>query len=93
MVEKNASLLVYLVSKSISEYSQVPNKRVYLLNYCNVELLSLTRAKSSTLQYLSKYTRLLGTWEYGGFFCLVHEKLKVGWQKIPKKLSDHVTQL
>ena len=32
-------------------YSQVPNKRVYLINYnCNVELLALTRAKSSTLQ-------------------------------------------
>ena len=42
-------------------YSQVPNKRVYSLNYCNVELLALTRAKISTLQQLSEYTRLLGT--------------------------------
>ena len=32
-------------------YSQVPNKRgKYLLNYCNVELLALVKARSSILQ-------------------------------------------
>ena len=36
--------------KKSFEYSQVPNKRVYLLKYCNVELLAMTKAKSSTLQ-------------------------------------------
>ena len=29
-----------------SLYSQVPNKRVYLLNYCNVELLALVETRS-----------------------------------------------
>ena len=45
-------------------YSLVSNKRVYLLNCCNIELIALTRTNSSTFQWLSKYTRLLGTWEY-----------------------------
>ena len=44
--------------------SYVLYKRVLSLNCCNVELLALTRAKSSTLQYLSEYTHLLGTSEY-----------------------------
>ena len=36
----------------------VPNKPVYSLNYCNVELLALTKAKSSTLQYVVKQVYL-----------------------------------
>ena len=46
----------------ISGYCQVPNKRVYSLNYCNVELLALIRAKSLTLQLHCEYTRFLGTY-------------------------------
>ena len=47
--EKNATLLVYLLSKSINEY--------------------------------------------GGIFRLLHKKLKVWWQKIPKKLSEQARLL
>jgi hypothetical protein len=37
------------VFNPIARYSQVPNKRVNSLNYCNVYLLALVKAKSSTL--------------------------------------------
>jgi len=49
MVEKNDTLLVYLLSKSINKYV--------------------------------------------GIFRLSHKKLKVWWQKIPKKLSEHARLL
>ena len=39
-------------------YYQVPDKQIYLLNYCNVELLALFKVRSSTLQQLNKYKYL-----------------------------------
>ena len=50
LAEIKCTVHVALPKRPINRYSQVPNKRVYSLNYCNVELLALIRAKSSKLQ-------------------------------------------
>ena len=46
----NAKYIFLAFDNIFHVYSQVPNKGVYLLNYCNVELLALVQARSSTLQ-------------------------------------------
>ena len=48
----NQLLFKHFISSQLTRCtnSQVPSKRVYSLNYCNVELLALFKARSSTLK-------------------------------------------
>ena len=58
---QTTSFSTHLIRRSIKVVYYQDSSRHCALNYCNVELLALDKARSSTLQYLSKYNRLLGT--------------------------------
>ena len=65
-------------------YSEVPDRRADLNKRAG-----LKKVPTALLPYL--LSKLIN--EQGGIFCLLHEKLRVGWKENLKNLSEHALLL